>query len=342
MPTTRAEPFWRASKGAWYFQYPDGRQVSLGKDEDAARKRWHEMMLELGRDAKGEKLLVKEAFDLFLRHSDKHHEKSTFGWYNSNLNDAAESFGNVEVGKLKVHHVSDWLDDRGVGDTTRANLIGMVQTAINFCVEQGHVPANPVKHMTRPVRARRHRDLTEEEKRLLLDATTDQNFRDLLTVLMNTGARPGEIYRVAPENVNLEDGIITLARHKTMKKREGKPRVIIMAPIVREIVERLMSGTEPGQPLFTNTRGKAWNTKAVYSRLLTLKSKHPALHGAVAYTLRHAFITGALERGLSEAVIGELCSTSPQTIHKHYNQLSQRKEFLREMAEKAVSPRTTT
>jgi len=65
--------------------------------------------------------------------------------------------------------------------------------------------------------------------------------------------------------------------------------------------------------------------------------------GLVAYLYRHGFVTQALERGLSDAVVAELVGhANTTTIHKHYSHLSDSAKLLREAANKAVKPNEST
>lgn len=56
----------------------------------------------------------------------------------------------------------------------------------------------------------------------MFDAS-DEQFQLFLTVLRETGARPGEISAVTAADVDLDQGICVLKMHKTVKKT-GKPR----------------------------------------------------------------------------------------------------------------------
>ncbi len=74
--------FYRKSKQAWYVQLGK-RQISLGKEREAAFARYRQVVLhEGGTTAAGDTdYSVAEIFDLFLEYSSKQHAPETYAWY---------------------------------------------------------------------------------------------------------------------------------------------------------------------------------------------------------------------------------------------------------------------
>lgn len=107
-----------------------------------------------------------------------------------------------------------------------------------------------------------------------------------------------------------------------------------------EKAKRIVAGLAamyPEGPLFRNNRnGLAWCRDSIGQRLGTVGRKL-GIKDLTSYAYRHTFITEALERGLTADVVGELVGSSPLTIAKYYNSLSQKTDFLRQAAQRAVT-----
>jgi integrase len=118
---------------------------------------------------------------------------------------------------------------------------------------------------------RRERTLTAQEQQKLLDSTPDEEFRDFLVALQETGARPGEIASVTARDVDCDEGIWVLQDHKTGAKT-GRPRIIYLTPCMVDHCRRL-AGLHPTGPLFRNTEGNPWNRNAIRCRFRRLRKK---------------------------------------------------------------------
>jgi integrase len=332
------EPFWRASKQAWYVQLRDGSQRSLGRDEEEAWKEFHRVMLhEEGAAPRKKSYTVGEIFDLYLEYC--LHETASYGLYRYFLNDASASFGRLDDAELAPFHVNAWLAKHtSWGPTTKNMVVAVVKAAFNHAVAEGRIDRNPVAAIRMPTPEVCDRVLTQEERRQIFGAVTDRCFADYLLALAESGARPGEVAKLTPGDVNLELGVWDLSRHKTRKKT-ARARVVYLTPALLDLTRRLPFAAAPGQPLFRNRNGNPWNRNNVYYRIETLRKKFPHLADVVPYTFRATFATDALERGVPEATVSELFGhTDTRMLHRHYNKISQRVKHLQEAAWKATQP----
>ena len=60
---------------------------------------------------------------------------------------------------------------------------------------------------------------------------------------------------------------------------------------------------------------------------------------AVVCAIRHQYITDALTRGVSIAIIAEMTGTSPAMIAKNYSHLSEKKALFLETANRVRPPK---
>ena len=336
-------PWYRASRDAWYVRV-DGKQVRLAKgkaNKKAAIEAFHRLMaLGPGGLPKTQEITAAHVCDLFLTWSEKHHDAKTFGWYKSFLNSFCkhERVGVLPASQLKVFHVTRWLDAHPGWVGARRNAVICVKRAFNWATAEGILKENPLRGLRKPPANRRERIVTAEEWEQLFAAVVDQEFKDFLTAMRETGCRPGEVRKVTAENVNLELGVWVLEHHKTRKKT-GLPRVVYLTPTMIELCRKLIA-LWPTGPIFRGPKrkgSKPFSRNALRCRFRRLRLKLPQLKGVVSYTVRHTYITDALERGVPVATVAELAGHKDlKMIQQHYAHLSEKRKHLSDAARRAT------
>lgn len=152
-----------------------------------------------------------------------------------------------------------------------------------------------------------------------------------LTLLMFTGARPGEI--AAARWSDLRDNRIELVEHKT--DRTGAVRVIYLPPQAMEAIARLprTSGTITG----IQSPRHLWEIVCAEAGIPDLR----------LYDLRHSFASAGLQADMTLAQIGELLGhRSTQTTLRYAHLMEERgveqatraADFLQRMAQPGGSP----
>ncbi len=68
--------------------------------------------------------------------------------------------------------------------------------------------------------------MTEEQLQLILNATTNLDFRRIFVFAAYTGMRLNEILHLRWKDVNLNDKFIIVANHKTFTTKNKKERTI--------------------------------------------------------------------------------------------------------------------
>jgi len=359
-------PWYRASRDAWYVEV-GGKQVKLVKgkaNKKAAVEVFHRLMaLDPSGLPKTHEITVVHVCDLFLnsvcpyagdppktqpKASDPQpplkpnasHDVRTYWWYKSFLDSFCNHnrVGVVPAAQAKVFHVTQWLDAHPKWKGSRRNAVICVKRAFNWAVGEGLLKENPLRGLKKPPAVRRDRILTTEEWDQLFAAVVDQEFKDFLTAMRETGCRPGEVRKVTAENVNLDLGVWVLEQHKTRKKT-GLPRVIYLTPTMVDLCRKLMARW-PAGPIFRGPKRKGhkpFTRNALRCRFMRLRKKLPQLKGVISYTLRHTYITDALERGVPVATVAELAGHKDlKMIQQHYAHLSEKREHLKRAALKAT------
>ena len=333
------KPWWNAQKGAWYC-WIDGKRVRLAVDKADATIQFHRLMAARGVNLPGlapPGYTVLDVFNLFVDHVSRavsrgERSRVTLEGYERYLPRAAEAIGGIAASELRPHHVETWLDSEPRwGPTSRYNAITAIKAAFRWANRSGHLETNPLAHMERPTPKRRERIPTEADLEAWRTAWSDQAGRDLLQALVESGCRPGEVYRLTARDVDLEAGtwsVIDKIRHKTGEERRTVHLTPSLVNLSRRLVERWPEG-----PIFRNRSGRPWTRNAVACRFARLRARGVASPGDVAYALRHLYVTDALERGVDVATVAALVGHKDATmILRVYSKLRQRSEHLRRAA----------
>ena len=264
------------------------------------------------------------------------HDVRTYWWYRKYLQSFCDLLGGLPALDVKPLHVTAWLDAHPKWTTSRRCAVICVKRAYNWAEAEGILDANPMKKVKKPSPVRRERVLTEEEWRQILAAVRDQEFKDFLFAMRETGCRPGEVRRATAANVDLDLGVWVLEHHKTRKKT-GLPRIVYLTPGMVELCRKLVVKWPDG-PIFRGPRGgKPFSRNGVRCRFRRLRAKLPQLKGVISYTLRHSFATDALERGVPVATVAELMGHKDlKMLSTHYAHLSEKRKHLAEAAKKAA------
>lgn len=252
----------------------------------------------------------------------------------------AEEFGKLKVCELKPHMVEAWLNrqDRW-NNTSKAHAGTLILAAVSWARKKGFIATDPLQgrvDLPQPVLRGREARMSEELMDLLIaearkNKMKSQEFADLLWVLRQTGARPGELRHA--EAHNLQKGRLVFRWnttvgyvHKTARKTQ-RDRIIYLTPEVREYVEGL-ARLRPAGHIFRTPRGAPWSLTSLCNKWQWLLKRKKVVeycqqHGIEAKTLkvynfRHTFITNWIERAGDIYTCAQICGTSVKMIEKRY------------------------
>jgi len=290
-----------------------------------------------------EVLTVAIICDKFLDFSLKHNTPETFAFYKRFIQSFCDHCGHVLAHEVIKHHVTQWLDKHPSWTTGRRNAVICVKRAFNWAGPDGEglLKVNPLKSVPKPPAKSRERIITDEEREQILAAIKDQQFRDFVFALTETGCRPGEVRKLTAADVDLNAGVWVLEHHKS-RKVTGKPRFVYLTSAMVELTKRLIA-INPEGPIFRGPRGnRPFTANGVRCRFRELRRKLPHLKGVVAYCYRHTFATNALANGESPAIVAELLGHKDITmLQEHYSHLSQKTAELRRAAARALGCAST-
>jgi integrase len=332
------KPFFRSARNAWFVQIDD-RQIKLAADKDEAFTRYHELMAQPAAapaipqaDAKP---LVVVVVDSFLDWCQQNRAPDTYVWYKERLTSFCKTIDpGMTVADLKPFHVQTWVDSqKALAPGSRRNLITAVKRSMKWAEELGYIDRSPLRYMKKPAGGRKEQVVTPDQYQALLARTADQEFKDLLTVSWEVGARPQESLRVERRHVDLAGNRWVFPASESKNKRT--PRVIYLTPKAAEITRRL-AAKYPNGPIFRNIKGKPWTPYATNCRFKRAQKKVGVK--VSLYAMRHTWMNRMLLSGVDAFTVATLAGHSdPSMLAKHYAHLSQAPGYLSQQAMRAAS-----
>lgn len=339
----RAKP-WPNRTTGWYCVTIEGRRIRLCRIEDGeakAYKEFHRLMAAPKVIPSRPGPRARDLADVFADHIARELSAASYVWYMGQLNLFVEHVGEeTPAADLGPRHVGEFLDTRRWNPTSRRNAVTAIKRLFRWSRKQGYIAVDPMGDVEKPRALVREKILTHAQVNEILDVTRDQEFRDIVTALRETGCRPGEVMSLTAAAVDLKAGTWRVA-NKTRHATGEDHRTIYLNPAMVAMSTRL-TGEHPEGPIFRNSLGKPWVRDSIGNRFRARRAKLGYGMESVAYSLRHLYITDALERGVPPATVAELVGHRSLTmIMKIYNKLRHRTDHLREAA-RTIRPETSS
>lgn len=295
--------------------------------------------------------LFRDAMAQFLKHIEDQHAEHprTANRYRSSSVSLIETFGAKKLHMIRPDDVERYKNERLAGNgkkklkpaTVNAD-VGTMRAMYNYFVSLEVLTKNPVSRIKLlPMNNEKTRVLSFEEERLYL-AACRQPLHDVAVLMLETGMRPDEIYRMKRENVNLTEGSIFNPYGKSKAARRKLTLTSRAADLLRA---RLGTGngeyvfpleSDPSQPMYD----------IHYSHEVALKNS--GIDRCRLYDCRHTFATRMVEAGVDLVTLAALLGHSKiQMVLRYAHPTEEHKvlairkleEFTisRQMAERPIS-----
>ena len=253
------------------------------------------------------------------------HAKIMEQWANLRI---ISTLGNHRVDRLSKTQIEAWLaglvrDDPDDPDAKRRSqdtanrILSILKAALNeaFADDHNGLPSDSAWRRVKPYRnvgGVRQEHFESAQVRILVAkaATFDRRFADLIEVAYLTGARLGELASANVCDFDADNG----ALHVTGKTG---PRTVALTNESVGVLRRIAAKRPAAAPLLPRADGERWrNTQfRPMQRALALAELPLA---ASFYTLRHSYISRAIEGGMPLSLVAENCGTSLLMIQKNY------------------------
>jgi integrase len=248
--------------------------------------------------------------------------KTWIGFYNVGLR-AVKEYGPLASAKLdeitseKVAEFAAHRQSQGLQVSSVNASLRVLRRVLKIAVEWAVIDKMP-KIRLLPGEKHRERVVTpEEEARYLVAAST--LLSDMAAVLLDTGLRPEECYRLVWDSITWANG-----RYGTLLVTHGKTkaarRLLPMTPRVRHILETRWKAA--GKPL----QGWVWPapTRSEHVEPSSLKKQHrkaltlSKVRPFVLYSLRHTFLTRLGASGCDAWTLARIAGHSSVAMSARY------------------------
>jgi len=205
-------------------------------------------------------------------------------------------FGDYYIDEIKSYHAVEYRKLRSqekgknrsnsVSPTTINRELALLRNMLNLAIEWFELEIKPIK-ITMVKEEQKERILTQEEIRKIVE-NAEPPLKYMILIAINTGMRKGEILKLEWNQINLEQGFITITAHKTKSRRI---RRIPLNNSTHELLNKLHLVSDDNY-IFTNPKtGKPYvDIKKSWTGLL----KRLNIKGLRFHDLRHTFATYSL------------------------------------------------
>lgn len=292
--------------------YRSKKSVEIQDNRYIAPKNLRQKIGELGED--------------WLQHKETHTKPSTYQTYRSRwITHVRPRWGHIELGKVTVKDVQQWIDDlsRGTASTaTRplsASLIadchGVLVGVLDTAALNGDLPVNPIKNKVklprRELTVRRY--LTPEQVKTLADASTHP---EIIYTLVYTGMRWGELTALRVRNIdftkrriNVNSTITQLRDNRRYSENAPKtwemrsiPYPASLEPILKQQCERKMGEDF----VFMSPNGGHLNPPSSQTGWFSVALRKAGLPHMAVHDLRHTTASIAIYSGANIKVVQRL------------------------------------
>lgn len=287
----------------WFASCEDGVSTKMTTVADACT-----LYVE-GLEAEGRKKTARDARERFSQHV------------------MEKPFGKIVLNKLTSQHVKRWRDAlvrktddpedvRRSRDTANRHLSNL-KAALNAAYIARLVASDAawatVKSFRDVGKRRENAYLTPQQREALLSACSP-HLQRLVTALLLTGARVGEVVALNANDFDRKHGLLTLSG------KTGTRTVAISEAASRFFVEQ-SKGRIGAAPMLTNEAGERWQ-KHQWIRQFKQAVIEAGLPGdTVIYCLRHTALSEMVMAGLDSLLVAKVAGTSVVMIERHYGHL---------------------
>lgn len=362
-----ARPWWWEEEQGWYV-HCNGKRRFLGKHPSGARPpkknskglwnppqqildEFHKLMTTGGVEVSTDSPLLAEILQAFLSWCKENRATRTTERYFEILDLFERRYHGLLALDINAGHVTEWLNEHPTwNSTTKRNAITALMRAFNWGCKNKGLARNPIRGMEKPEAKVRTGMVTPEEFEKLIQniflprrrpkrgqppkrRKPDQNFRELLIVSFDSGARPVEVKELEARHLQLDKERAVIPKEEAKGRKH--PRTIYF-PTERclEIIKR-RAAEFPTGPLFRNRIGRKWTGMAVKNRLEDLD--HVLGRRIRHYDLRHAWITRKIVAGVDSHVVAKLAGhRDTGMIDRVYGHAAEDYEFMLKNAKKEV------
>lgn len=291
----RKSAIWKR-KGRGYHTTINGCVYFLGHDKAEAHTRFRDLMMQQMPTRPG-KHSIADLVVLYLKAVHGRIAPKTYKHYKSSLEAWVEHTTHLRPAELRAYHLYEWLEQQSTwGQSMRATVASHVRIWSSWAEQRDYIDADRLRKVrVDPILVRKP---AKPEDLLKLEAAiTSDDFRDAYVFLYDTGCRPGELYTLTAERVDLAEST-ALVCGKTGDRTVGlTPRLVA---ILRRRALRWPEGA-----VFRREDGEPWTASALRNRFERFQKLAKCSSHIVPYHPRHDLYRRWTAAGVEELVVAK-------------------------------------
>jgi integrase len=252
--------------------------------------------------------------------------------------------GPMQLAAITPEHIATLIRDlerKGIrGNPLSTSMIEgylrPLQGTMTFAMRRGMIAVNPCSLLTRddrPLRCERKQDhvwsdeeiqgLIEASERLACQPTSRYDYAPLIRVALFTGLRLGELLGMQWQDLDLHEGVLYVRRQWTRMHEYTPPKTkaaVRRIPLSDDMTKyfaafKLRSGhSKDEDPVFAARNGKPLGHRNVTRRGFEAAASEATIEGVTFHSMRHAFASRMIDRGISSTVLAALMGHESSTI----------------------------
>jgi integrase len=247
--------------------------------------------------------------------------------------------GSMRLAAITPEHIAALiraLERTGLSSSTIENYLLPLSGTMAFALRRGLIAVNPCALLTtddRPARRERRQDhvwsdeeikkLIQASERLARKAESRYDYSPLVRTALFTGLRLGELLGVQWRDVDVQEGVLHVRRQFNRLGEYAQPKTqaaLRRIPLSPEMVKCLTTlklrsrYSNDGDPIFAGRNGKPLGHRNVTRRGFEPAAELAGIEGVTFHSMRHAFASRMIDRGISSTVLAKLMGHESSAI----------------------------
>jgi integrase len=341
--------WWYDGRKQWCADVPTriGRKrLYLGKNESRARAELHRYLAayyeDLEGEAREEKPVLRRRSDdppllelsvKFLNWNENNRAAATSRTYKDSIRHVTKRYSDrlcSELTPQALEELKAAMIQHGYAAGTINRVVRSAKRMFSWGVKQGIVKENPLRgvervsqHVNAPEHPGDKHMPLERALKCIEICGKSPPLGDLSELLLLTGMRIGEAVRVTWADVDLEQRMIRLKRHKTSSWGNYRPRTIPLCDRAVEVLEKQATDGERTGPVFRGRSKQPLTVSSAHCRLQRLRKKNSELGSFSFHKLRHTCATNLARMHVPERVAQAILGHSSTLMTRYYTATGQ-------------------
>lgn len=241
-----------------------------------------------------------------------------------------ERFGKKRLIDITPKDVQSFQIERAAEITSRKQLrskstvnrdVAVLSAVLKLAKKYGEIKENPVKGKIQYYTKlnSRERVLSEFEEKVLFNTIKeDVKFSRQVEILLYTGMRRGELFKLEWQDIDLKEGFINFRKEIT---KTGKARIVPMLSNVHKIFEFLSDENKTVSETDKIFPGKNWQASQFSTKFSDICSDL-GLKGLTIHSLRHTFSTRCQKAGIDPFALKAILGHAKLSMTDKYTHVS--------------------